>query len=219
MTIEEKYNALLSLKWGEVENKNTSSWAIWKEPEGDLSIVKNLRSNIKDVSMFDKDCLESTLGILKTDCVFVGLNASEGNDKFVDKSRLWYSFHSAKQMGHDYILRWAFMEPEIREIFWGSYITDIFKDYARTDSSSVVEYYKNPKNNDELRDQLGRFDKELYLLKPKKLIVMGIAADYFVRKYYSKRFEDSIITINHYAGNRGYEAYSEYFKSVLLEHA
>ena len=208
LTIED-YNILKE------NNGNTSSWAVWTEPDG-VSTVKELRTNIDDVSLLNNS--ETILGIIRTDYVFVGLNASEGN-KTPEDGLSWHSFHSAKSRGNDYKLRWAFMEPEIRELFWGSYITDIFKDYERTDSSSVVKYYKNPKNNDELRNQLDRFDKELDLLKPKKLIVMGVAADYVVRKYYSKRFEDSIITINHYAGNRGYEAYREYFKSVLLEHA
>ena len=215
MTIEEKYNALFSLKWGEVENKNTSSWAVWTEPDGD-STVKELRTNIDDVSLLNNS--ETILGIIRTDYVFVGLNASEGNITPED-GLSWHSFHSAKSRGNDYKLRWAFMDPDVREMYWGSYITDIFKDHTCTDSRTVVSCYKSSQNYKKLDIQLKRFETELEILKPKKIIVMGVAADYFVRKYYSKRLEDNIITINHYAGNRGYEAYREYFKGVLLEHA
>ena len=213
MSIEKKYDTLSKLTWGQVKNTNTSSWAVWAEPQGDLSIVKNLRTNIDDVSMIN-NC-ETVIDLIKTDYVFVGLNASEGN-KTPDDGLSWHSFHSAKSRGNDYKLRWAFMDPEIRKMFWGSYITDIFKDYKKTNSSEVVGYYKNPKNIDELRVQLSRFDEELSILKPKKIIVMGVAADYFVRKYYTDKFDD-IITLNHYACNMGYREYRECFRGKLLE--
>ena len=126
--------------------------------------------------MFDGDCLGDTLGVLKTDCVFVGLNASEGNGDSVDESMSWHSFHSAKSRGNDYKLRWALMEDSVKAVYWGSYITDIFKDFERTNSNDVVKYYKNPQNKGELEIQLKRFNEELNIIKPKRLIVMGVAA-------------------------------------------
>lgn len=73
-----------------------ASWAIWS-PAGSTP-----KSGIADLALFDDEKLETTLGSLHADVIFVGLNISR------DPGRQSFSnFHSENSAGQDYKLRHA----------------------------------------------------------------------------------------------------------------
>jgi hypothetical protein len=106
-----------------------SSWAVWNEKVKDLSIFDNL-NDIRTTNKF----------------VLVGLNIS----KKIDSP--FGNFHSGK---NDYKLRYALENT----ILWGSYMTDIIKDYEQKISGKVMKYLKD--NPDFLQDNIDSFKNEL----------------------------------------------------------
>lgn len=171
-----------------------SSWAIWKEAG------EKPKSNTGDMSIFkDKNICDK----LNDKYVFVGLNVSRspGNEP-------WKNFHSDSPYQNDYKLRFALKNTKL----WGSYITDVIKNYEQTKSSEVLkELKKNPSIIDK---NIERLKKELNCLSDEKpiLIAMGVDAH--------KILEDNmdgycIHQIRHYSANGGQEYYKEEVWKVL----
>ena len=93
------------------------------------------KSNTGDMSIWDDPNL---LNILNPDYVFVGLNGSGKHDGYLALNRPWFNFHSDSPHQQDYKLRYALMDTPL----WGSYITDIIKEYQEVDSAKVKAYLK-----------------------------------------------------------------------------
>ena len=109
MVDRETYD-LLKNKYGKV-----SSWAIWADAEDDKPA-----SNVDKLDMFED--VDSIIKELKTDYVFVGLNAaSHGEEQSIDDWRAFHSTCNHKQ--RDYKLRQALKGS----VYWGAYITDVIK--------------------------------------------------------------------------------------------
>jgi len=208
---KEVYDKLKGLEWGNIKNVCVSSWAIWADlntNENDIDI-SNLKDGIRDVSMFDDD---SIIEKLNTDYVFIGLNASEGNEAYVDKEKPWHSFHSAKKRGNDYKLRYALMNSK----YSGSYITDVFKDYRRTDSSDVIKYYACDKYSDKLDEQFKMLKEELSIIGTPKIVAMGSTAYRFLCKFNKKNDNQyDIRRVYHYACNSGFKDYKDHILKQL----
>lgn len=121
MIVINRYNNLKE-KFG-----HTSSWTIWKEAGS------TPKSNTDDMSIFDD---ENICDILNDKQVFVALNGSSTHGKQED--RPWKNFHSSYRYQHDYKLRYALVNTK----FWGSYITDIIKEFPEVDSAKVISHLK-----------------------------------------------------------------------------
>ena len=190
MINEQTYN-LLKENFGAV-----SSWAIWALPSN------TPKSNTGDMSVFDD---ENLLKELNTGYVFVGLNASEvQNDNIVS----WSCFHSTNPRQNDFKLRYALMG---QEKYWGSYITDLIKNFTKTDSSEVVKYMK--KHPEELEKHITAFLDEISLIGTPILVAMGNATYKLLKPLSKKGFV--IKKIPHYAHRINKEIYREKVLAAL----
>lgn len=115
----ERYNKLKEI-FG-----NTSSWTMWKE------VGSKAKSNTGDMSIFED---KNICDVLNDNYVFVALNPSKELVK--QKNKPWTNFHSNSPSRTDFKLRYALTKTK----FWGSYITDIIKEFIEVDSSNVEKY-------------------------------------------------------------------------------
>ena len=174
-----------------------SSWTIWaEEDEG------KPKSNIEDMSIFDDPKI---LDKLNNKYIFVGLNAAKHEHEDNTQYQPWNAFHSSdKKRQQDYKLRYALKGTP----YWGSYMTDILKNYPETNSNKVIKYIRdlNKSGNSFDNDQyLGGFIKELAFFEPKPtLIAMGNAVEKILRRHFSAY---NIIKIRHYSSWIGKEKY------------
>jgi hypothetical protein len=121
MISKEHFNALAE-KYGEF-----ASWAVWAAPS------HTPKSNIGDLSIFDLDKNSNLLSLLNPNIVICGLNFSRTHVR-----ETFRNFHDYHPVGQDYKLRYAVANT----IFYGSYLTDIIKDFEEKNSGNVVRYLK-----------------------------------------------------------------------------
>lgn len=159
-----------------------SSWTIWEFP------TYNAKSNTSDIAFFENSNITNKLN---NKYVFVGLNVSSTHG--IQDVKPWVNFHSNYRYQNDYKLRYALMNTK----FWGSYITDIIKNYPEVDSSKVMRYLRS--NNDIVQNNIIEFEKELSILSKDKPILIAIGNDSFniLNKYLSEKYK--IIKIPHYS--------------------
>ena len=72
--------------------------------------------------------------------VFVALNWAGTHG--VQEDKPWKNFHSSYPYQNDFKLRYALMDTP----FWGSYITDIIKEFPELSSKKVVSHFNNNPN-------------------------------------------------------------------------
>ena len=189
--IDYKTYELLKEKYGHV-----SSWTVWKE------VGDKATSNTGDMSIFDD---ENICNILNDKYVFVGLNVS--NTHGIQEQLPWKNFHSSYKDQQDFKLRYALMNTK----FWGSYITDIIKEYSEVYSKKVKQYLK--KHPEVLNKNIEIFKDELKILTEDTPILIALGDDSYdiLKKNLSDKYE--IVKIKHYSyRNLNKE---EYRKAVL----
>ena len=101
-----------------------SSFAIWHN-----QINQKNRSGMEDILFFE-NINDDLLKKLNTNFVIVGLNISK------KIPRCFGNFHSNYKYSNDYKIRYALENT----IFWGSYMTDIIKDFEEKISGEIVKY-------------------------------------------------------------------------------
>jgi len=187
-----RYNKLKE-KYG-----NTSSWTIWKE------VGSTPKSNTADMSIFDD---KNICNKLNDKYVFIALNGSSTHGK--QEETPWKNFHSSYKYQHDYKLRYALVDTK----FWGSYITDIIKEFPEVDSSKVETFLKN--NPQVIEDNINIFENELNILSDKKPILIAIGNDSYdiLKNYLNEKY--IIIKIKHYSYYIGQEKYRKEVLSIL----
>lgn len=188
----ERYNKLKEM-FG-----NTSSWTIWKKAGS------TAKSNTDDMSIFDD---EKICDKLNDNYVFVALNGSSTHGKQED--RPWKNFHSSYRYQQDYKLRYALVNTK----FWGSYITDIIKEFLEVDSSKVKSFLK--KNPEVIEKNINMFENELNILSDKKpvLIAIGNVSYDILTNNLGDKY--SIYKIKHYSYQIGQENYRKEVLSIL----
>lgn len=176
----------------------TSSWTIWKEAGS------TAKSNTDDMSIFDD---EKICDVLNNQYVFVALNGSSTHGKQED--RPWKNFHSSYRYQHDYKLRYALVNTR----FWGSYITDIIKEFPEVDSSKVKSFLK--KNPKVIEKNIRIFEDELSILSDKKPILIAIGNDSYdiLNNNLSDKYR--IYKIKHYSYQIGQKNYRKEVLSIL----
>lgn len=167
---------------------SVGSWAIW-DPPGDKP-----KSNTGGMNWVTPDLWKK----VRTDFVFVGLNLS----KAIEKQEHWRNFHSSHPRQNDYKLRYALTGTK----YWGSYLTDLIKDYEETESGNVMKALR--KDPEILRENLTSLEKELsYFPNKPVLVAMGTAVYKLLKENLGLKYR--IVKIKHYSYFMSQEDYRE----------
>lgn len=185
----EKFNAIKN------NNGTFASWAIWPDPG------ERVKSNMEDLSLFEDLKLDETLRYIHSNFILIGLNISTK-----DISIPLSNFHG--QNGEVYKLRHALKGTKL----WGSYMTDIIKDFKEPDSLKIEKYFKN--NPEELKDHINLFRNELKYVGSDKSVLVAMGG-YVHDILKSTGFENAIIKIPHYGVRWNKEKYRECVISAL----
>jgi hypothetical protein len=174
-----------------------ASWAVWAV-QG-----KKPKDSIADLNVFDPQMNPELLQTLFGGFVFLGLNISRRVE------RVFGNFHDVRPMATDYKIRAAIYGTR----FWGSYMTDIIKDFEQKVSGKVMSYLKaNPSfeqhNIALLRQELSDLGAEQPVL-----IAFGKDAEKIARRNLATEFE--IVGIPHYAKYLSAEAYRTEVNEIL----
>ena len=158
------------------------SWAIWKEEE------EFPKSNVGDLSILDPNLNKTLLTQLKPEFVFVGLNFST-----MENVTPFSNFHSPSPKAQDYKIRHALKGTK----FWGSYMTDIIKNFPEKHSNLMMDYLNKDKGLEKKNIDIFLQELEVLSVHNKKIIAVG--GDTY--KILKRNFEDmfTIEKITHYA--------------------
>lgn len=173
-----------------------ASWAIW----GDFGA--DAKSNMEDISIFDDPLLLETLSKIHVNYVIVGLNISTK-----EINRPLSNFHGKN--GEVYKLRFALHGTPL----WGSYMTDILKDFPDPKSENIEKHLKTPSGSVLEKQNVNSFCKELNDIGASgaKLIALGrIVSDILIRNFGESK---EIIQIPHY----GYRVTKEAYRDLVRQ--
>ena len=121
-----------------IKNKygKCSSWAIWKK-----RVLGGKEKDGMDNITFFNTIYEL---VLNPNIILVGLNISGSIENEFS------NFHPISKTAHDYKIRYALEDT----VFWGSYMTDIIKDYEEMISGKVMSYLSKNKSFEEKNIEL-----------------------------------------------------------------
>lgn len=168
-----------------------ASWAVWAE-DG-----KNPKDNIDDLNVINPDQNPNLLKTLHGNSILLGLNISRGID------RLLGNFHDPRPMATDFKIRYALKGTP----YWGSYMTDIIKDFEEKASGKMMAYLRG--NNDFERDNIRQLREEIAVLGVSHplLVTFGKDAETIAKRNLGNEFQ--IVCIPHYANYVSKENYRE----------
>jgi hypothetical protein len=156
-----------------------SSWAIWSE-QGE-----NIKSNMEDISFFENPTT-TTLNTLNPNIILVGLNIS----KHIPK--LFNNFHPNYSSAQDYKTRYALKNT----MFWGSYMTDIIKDFEEKVAGNLMKYLS--KNKKFEKENIINFEQELIDIGSNSPIIIAFGNDSY--KILKRNFTQyNIYKVSHYS--------------------
>jgi len=159
-----------------IQYGHMSSWAIWHE-----KAIK-AKSNVGDLSIFINPSV-----ILNPNVIFIGLNISQ---KIMNP---FGNFHSNSSRSHDYKIRYALKDT----IFWGSYMTDIIKDFEEKVSGNLMKFVnKNPLF---LQENIKSFEEELLFIGSNNPIIISFGNDCYkiLNKHLKNKYK--IYKVSHYS--------------------
>ena len=182
-----------------------SSWAIWAKAE------TSALDGLSDLSVLNFEKAPQNRALIHADFVIVGLNVSGPMNESADAPS-FANFHSTSRWAKDYKMRDAFDGTPL----WGSYMTDILKNFPEVDSSKVQSYIRqNPSSLDE---HFGWFDHELDLLDARSstLVALGGLTSSILKRRYNDT--NRIITIRHYSSYISSVNYCNHVRDTLAAH-
>jgi hypothetical protein len=158
-----------------------ASWAIWAD-EG-----KNPKDNIDELSVLNPDLNPSLLKTLHGNSILLGLNISRRIERPLG------NFHDPRPMATDFKIRYALKDTS----YWGSYMTDIIKDFEEKASGKLMSFLRA--NKDFERDNIRKLREEIELLgfSNPVLVTFGKDAEKIAKKNLCKEFQ--IVGIPHYS--------------------
>jgi hypothetical protein len=177
--------------------KYQGSWAIWG------NFGERPKDNMDDLTIFANENLKNTLKQLHLNYVLVGLNIS--TSAIVEPLS---NFHGKN--GDVFKLRYAISETKL----WGSYMTDILKDFPEPQSNLVARKLRSDEGVHIENKNIETFNEELNLIGAEnaKLVALGdLVYNILIRNYDSNR----IIKIPHYASRVNKEKYYELVHNAL----
>jgi hypothetical protein len=166
-----------------------ASWAIWAE-EG-----KTPKGNIDDLTILDPDKNRSLLQTLHGNSILLGLNISRRIERPLG------NFHDPRPMATDFKIRYALKGTS----YWGSYMTDIIKDFEEKASGRMMSFLQS--NKDFEQDNIKKLREEIEVLGCANpvLVTFGKDADSIAKRNLGKEFQ--IVRIPHYANYVSREDY------------
>jgi hypothetical protein len=171
-----------------------SSWAIWKNQE------KNTKSGMGDISLFHNPS-DTTLQTLNPNIILVGLNISKRIP------RTFGNFHPDYSSAQDYKTRFALVDT----MFWGSYMTDIIKDFEEKVSCKMMKYLSSNKSFE--KENIIKFKQELVDIGSKDPIIIAFGNDTY--KILKRNFKDfKIYKVTHYSSFISKEKLRDEFKNL-----
>jgi len=176
-----------------------ASWAVWSD-EGEKP-----KDNIGDISILDPDANPHLLEDLNPNIVIVGLNIGAKIQKPLA------NFHSPNHRALDFKLRFSFKKTPL----WGSYMTDIIKDFEQKISGKVINYLSANKQFE--KDNVDIFREELFDLGSNnpKLVSCGGAVHSILKRNFNNEFQ--IYRIPHYSHFISKENYKKEVDAMLME--
>ena len=153
-----------------------------------------------DISFFDN----INTNLLNPNIILVGLNIS----KKINES--FSNFHPKHNTAHDYKIRYALQDTQL----WGSYMTDIIKDYEEVVGNNVMKYLRdNPKFE---KENIEKFKQELIDIGSVNpiLIVFGNNSYKILNKYFKDTYK--IFKVSHYSSNITKEQLRNAFLNINL---
>lgn len=174
-----------------------ASWAIWAD-EG-----KNPKDNIDDLSVLDPDLNPTLLKTLHGNSILLGLNISRRIE------RPFGNFHDPRPMATDFKIRFALKETS----YWGSYMTDIIKDFEEKTSGRLMSFLRN--NKDSEQDNVRKLREEIEVLgfSNPVLVTFGKDAEKIAKRNLGEEFQ--IACVPHYANYISKENYRAKVCSLL----
>ncbi len=155
--ISRKTYDILKKKYG----TDLSSWTVWAESKSN-----SVKEGTDDVSIFETPEICSSLN---NNYIFVGLNAGDHTKNYNPSKKKWTAFHSeVLKRSQDYKLRHALRDTR----FWGSYITDVIKDFPDSDSIPVMKYLRN--NPEFVKDNIKILLDEINILGNKDIVIIAL---------------------------------------------
>ncbi|MEX2490477.1 MAG: hypothetical protein WD425_01815 [Nitrospirales bacterium] len=166
-----------------------ASWAIWAD-EG-----ANPKDNIDDLSVLNPYVNPRLLKMLHGNSILLGLNISRRIERPLG------NFHDPRSMATDFKIRYAFKDTS----YWGSYMTDIIKDFEERASGKMMSFLRS--NKDFERENILKLREEIEVLgfSNPVLVAFGKDAEKIVKRNLCKEFQ--IVGIPHYANYISKENY------------
>jgi hypothetical protein len=170
-----------------------ASWAIWANKD-----IKE-KSNMDNISFFDdiKDIK------FNPNIILVGLNISE------KIKRPFGNFHSENSSAHDYKIRYAVKDT----IIWGSYMTDIIKDFEEKVSNNLMKYLRN--NPEFLKENINSFEDELKHIGSNNPILIAFGNDCYKLLINNFKNKYSVYKVSHYSSCISKEKLRDEFSEII----
>lgn len=171
-----------------------ASWAVWAE-EGESP-----KSNIDDLSVLNPDKNSKLLEVLHGNSILLGLNISRRIE------RPFGNFHDPMPQATDFKIRYGLKDTP----YWGSYMTDVIKDFEEKASGKMMSFLKKDKEFE--RENIEKLRQEIRILgfTNPVLVTFGKDAEAIVKRNLGHEFQ--IVRIPHYAN---YCSKEEYRSQVL----
>lgn len=166
-----------------------ASWAMWAE-EG-----KKPKDNVADLTVLNTDKNPALLDTLHGHSILLGLNISRRIERPLG------NFHDCRPIATDFKIRYALKGTN----YWGSYMTDIIKDFEEKSSGKLMSYLRS--NRDFELENIERFREEIQLIGCANpvLVTFGKDAEAIARRNLGQEFQ--IVGIPHYANYVSKEEY------------
>jgi hypothetical protein len=176
-----------------------ASWAVWAE-EGEKP-----KGNIDNLSVLDPQINPNLLNTLTGDFIFLGLNIARRIE------RPFGNFHDPRPMATDFKIRSALKGTR----YWGSYMTDIIKDFEEKASGKMMRYLCNNRDFEQENIQILKTEIEVLGAGAPLLIAFGKDAEKIARRNLGKEFQ--IVGIPHYANYISPEVYRIKVNNILAD--
>lgn len=166
-----------------------ASWAVWAETG------KNPKDNIADLRVLDPIENPTLLETLHGNAILLGLNISRRIERPLG------NFHDPRPMATDFKIRYALHGSP----YWGSYMTDIIKDFEEKASWKLMSFLRN--NRDFEKNSMLRLREEIDVIgvSSPTLVTFGKAAESIAKRNLGQEFR--IVGIPHYASYVSKENY------------
>ena len=176
-----------------------ASWAVWAEAG------KNPKDSIDDLRVFNLNENPALLETLHGNAILLGLNISRRIERPLG------NFHDPRPMATDFKIRYAFRGTP----YWGSYMTDIIKDFEDKASGKMMGFLRN--NPDFEKNSIRKLREEIDVLGvfSPLLVTFGKDAEIIAKRNLGQEFR--IVGIPHYANFISKEDYRALVRKQLPE--